>query len=75
AALTQALAEELAPEGIWVNAVAPSIIDTAANRAAIAKADHDQWPKPAEIAETISFLVAPENAVTRGAVVSVFGKS
>ncbi len=75
AALTQALAEELAPEGIWVNAVAPSIIDTPVNRGAMPKADHSQWPKPAEIAETISFLAAPENAVTRGAVVSVFGMS
>jgi len=75
AALTQALAEELAPEGIWVNAVAPSIIDTPANRDAMPQADHSQWPKPAEIAETISFLAAPDNAVTRGAVVSVFGMS
>ncbi len=75
AALTQALAEELASEGIWVNAIAPSIIDTPANRAAMPTADHDRWPKPAEIAETIAFLAAPENVTTRGAVVSVYGKS
>lgn len=75
AALTLALAEELAPEKIWVNAVAPSIIDTPANRAAMPKADHAAWPKAEEIAETIVFLAAPENKSTRGAVVPVYGKA
>jgi NAD(P)-dependent dehydrogenase (short-subunit alcohol dehydrogenase family) len=74
AALTEALAEELADEGIWVNAVAPSIIDTPANRAAMPKADHDSWPTPEAIAETIAFLAAPRNTVTRGAIVPVYGR-
>ncbi|HXP31844.1 MAG TPA: SDR family NAD(P)-dependent oxidoreductase [Stellaceae bacterium] len=75
AALTQALAEEVAPNGILVNAVAPSIIDTAANRAAMPKADHARWPKVEEIAATILFLASPDNRVTRGAVVPVYGRS
>ena len=75
AALTEALAEELAPEGIWVNAIAPSIIDTAANREAMPKAPHDKWPTPADIAETIAFLSSPQNGTTRGAIVAVYGKS
>ena len=74
-ALTQALAQEVAADGIWVNAVAPSIMDTPANRQAMPKADHALWPKPAEVAATILFLASPENAVTRGAVVPVYGKS
>ena len=37
--LTQALAAELVGERIWVNAIAPSIIDTAQNRAAMPDAD------------------------------------
>ena len=73
AALTQALAEEVASEGIWVNAVAPSILDTPTNRAAMPKADHAAWPKTGEVAETIVFLASPANAVTRGAVVPVYG--
>ena len=73
AALTQALAEEVAAEGIWVNAVAPSILDTPANRAAMPDADHAAWPKTTAVAETIVFLAAPDNAVTRGAVVPVYG--
>ena len=40
AALTAALAEEVAKDGIWVNAVAPSIMDTPANRQAMPKADY-----------------------------------
>ena len=75
AALTLSLAEELAESSIWVNAVVPSIIDTDANRAAMPDADHTAWPKPEEIAETIAFLASPNNAVTRGALVPVYGKS
>ena len=73
AALTQALAEEVAGERIRVNAVAPSILDTPANRAAMPDADHDAWPKTAEVAETVVFLASPANTVTRGAVVPVYG--
>jgi NAD(P)-dependent dehydrogenase (short-subunit alcohol dehydrogenase family) len=72
ATLTQALAEELASEEIWVNAVAPSILDTAANRAAMPDAPHDRWVSPAAIAELIVFLASPDNRVTRGAVVPVY---
>jgi NAD(P)-dependent dehydrogenase (short-subunit alcohol dehydrogenase family) len=75
AALTVALAEEVVKDGILVNAVAPSIMDTAANRAAMPKADYALWPKVEEVAATIVFLVSPENRVTRGAIVSVYGKS
>ncbi len=75
AALTAALAEEVAKDGILVNAVAPSIMDTPANRAAMPKADYALWPKVEEVAATIVFLASPENRVTRGAVVPVYGKS
>jgi len=75
AAATVALAEEVAKDGILVNAVAPSIMDTPANRAAMPKADHAAWPKVADVAATILFLASPENKVTRGAVVPVYGRS
>ena len=75
AALTVALSEEVAKEGILVNAVAPSIMDTPANRAAMPKADYKAWPKVEEVAATILFLASPENKVTRGAVVPVYGRS
>ena len=75
AALTVALSEEVAKHGILVNAVAPSIMDTPANRKAMPKTDHALWPKIEEVAATIVFLASPDNRVTRGAVVPVYGKS
>ena len=75
AALTAALAEEVAKDGILVNAVAPSIMDTPANRGAMPKADYSLWPKVEEVAATILFLASAENRVTRGAIVPVYGKS
>jgi NAD(P)-dependent dehydrogenase (short-subunit alcohol dehydrogenase family) len=75
AALTAALAEEVVKDGILVNAVAPSIMDTPANRNAMPKADYAAWPKVEEVARTILFLASPDNAVTRGAIVPVYGKA
>ena len=75
AALTAALAEEVAKSGILVNAVAPSIMDTPANRAAIPQADFAAWPKVEEVAATIVFLASPDNKVTRGGIVPVYGRS
>lgn len=51
------------------------IMDTAANRAAMPKADHAKWPKVEEVAATILFLASPDNKVTRGAIVPVYGRS
>tara|TARA_B100001750_G_scaffold227101_1_gene220452 strand:- start:4386 stop:5090 length:705 start_codon:yes stop_codon:yes gene_type:complete len=75
AALTQGLAEELAGRRIWVNAVVPSVMDTAANRESMPDADPEAWPKVEEVARTIVFLASPANAVTRGALVPVYGRS
>jgi NAD(P)-dependent dehydrogenase (short-subunit alcohol dehydrogenase family) len=75
AALTQALAQETADEEIWVNAVAPSVLDTPANRAAMPDADHRRWVAPADLAEIVVFLASPANRVTRGAVIPVYGGS
>jgi len=73
AALTQTLGEELAEEQIWVNAVAPSILDTPANRAAMPDADFTRWVALDAIAAVIGFLASPQNGATRGAVLPVYG--
>ncbi len=73
AAMTQALAQETAGEEIWVNAVAPSILDTPANRAAMPDADFSSWVAASAVAEVIAFLASPDNRVTRGAVIPVYG--
>ena len=75
AALTRALAAEVRADGILVNAVLPSIIDTPANRASMPDADHDRWPKPDELARTIRWLASEENRLTSGALVPVYGRA
>jgi NAD(P)-dependent dehydrogenase (short-subunit alcohol dehydrogenase family) len=73
AAMTQALAQETANEEIWINAVAPSVLDTPANRTAMPDADYATWVTPASVAEIITFLASPDNKSTRGAVIPVYG--
>ena len=73
--LTQCLAEELKGEDILVNAVLPSIMDTKFNRSVMPDADFDKWPKVEEVAETITFLSSPANALTSGALVPVYGRA
>jgi NAD(P)-dependent dehydrogenase (short-subunit alcohol dehydrogenase family) len=75
AAFTEAVAEEVASDGVLVNAVAPSLMDTPANRRAMPNADVASWPKLDEVASTILVLASPQNTVTRGAIVSVRGRS
>jgi NAD(P)-dependent dehydrogenase (short-subunit alcohol dehydrogenase family) len=75
AALTTSLGAELAKEDILVNAVAPSIMDTPDNREAMPTADFASWPKVEDVAATILFLASPENTVTRGAIVPVYGRA
>jgi NAD(P)-dependent dehydrogenase (short-subunit alcohol dehydrogenase family) len=74
ATLTQALAVEVVGEGILVNAVAPSIIDTPANRRAMPTASYALWPKADDIAAVICQLASPDNRVTTGAVVPLYGR-
>ena len=58
ARLTEALAEELAPRAIRVNAVLPTIIDTPANRKDMPDADFSNWVTTAELANIVAGLRA-----------------
>ncbi len=75
AAVTRSLAAELLEEGILVNAVLPSIMDTAANRAAMPSAAHERWPSPGQVAEAMMALGTPRNQITSGALVPVYGRA
>ena len=73
AGLTGALAEEVRGDGIRVNAVLPSVIDTPANRRAMPKARWEDWPKPAEIAAVILWLASEASAPVSGALIPAYG--
>jgi len=64
-------ADEVRGTGITVNCVVPTIIDTPANRAAMPGADHDSWPKVADIARAYLFLASPQAHLVSGAAVPV----
>lgn len=74
ARLTEALAVELKDSGVTVNAIAPSIIDTAANRADMPKADFSRWVKPAQIADLIVYLLSARAAAVTGALIPIVGR-
>jgi NAD(P)-dependent dehydrogenase (short-subunit alcohol dehydrogenase family) len=72
--LTEALAEELKDQGITVNAVLPSIIDTPANRADMPNADFTRWVAPAALADVILFLASDAARAITGASIPVLGR-
>jgi NAD(P)-dependent dehydrogenase (short-subunit alcohol dehydrogenase family) len=71
--LTEALAAEWKGK-ITVNAVLPSTIDTAANRASMPDADFAKWVRPEELAEVILFLASDAASAVTGALLPVSGR-
>ena len=71
AALTRTLHAELAADGVRVNAVVPTTIDTPANRAAMPDADFSAWTPPAKIARVILWLAGDEASSVRGGLIPV----
>lgn len=69
--LTRALAEELLPLRITVNAIVPTIIDTPANRAAMPDADTGRWLPPADIARVVRFLAGPDSRLVTGSALAL----
>lgn len=75
ARLVEVMALELRDSGITVNAVMPSTMDTAANRAAMPRADHSRWVPTDRVAAVISWLLSPEAGDTSGALLPVYGRA
>ena len=72
-ALVDALDAEYRKDGIRINAVLPSVIDTPANRSSMPDADFDTWVRPDQIGRVIRFLCSDDASVTSGAHVPVYG--
>jgi len=64
--LVEAMAAEAAPHGVAVNSVAPSVLDTPANRQAMPDANPAEWVSTAVAAQTIGFLASPAAAALHG---------
>ncbi len=71
--LTEALSDEVRHQGLNVNAVLPSLIDTPRNRADMPDADHGTWVTPEDLAEVICFLCSDGARAVHGALVPVRG--
>lgn len=72
--LVEAAAAELRADGIRVNAVLPSTIDTPQNREAMPKADTSKWVSPAAIADAMLMLAGDHARAVTGALVPVTGR-
>lgn len=68
-------AQEWLKDGITVNAILPSTMDTPANRAAMPKADFTKWPKTDEVAHVAAFLVGEKARIVSGGAIPVYGKA
>ena len=71
--LTESLSEELKNEGVNVNAVLPSIIDTPPNREGMPDADFDTWVAPDKLAEVMCFLASDAASAIHGVLLPVKG--
>jgi NAD(P)-dependent dehydrogenase (short-subunit alcohol dehydrogenase family) len=73
-ALVQACAAEVLQDGVRVNAVLPSTIDTPANREAMPKHDPAQWVSVESLAGVIGFLLSDAARDISGAAIPVYGR-
>jgi NAD(P)-dependent dehydrogenase (short-subunit alcohol dehydrogenase family) len=73
--LVEAAAVEGREDGVRVNCILPSIIDTPANRSALPNAMHHTWPKPSELAAVLAFLVSDDAVLISGAAIPVYGRA
>lgn len=71
--LTESMSLELREQGINVNCVLPTTLDTPDNRAAMPQADPARWVAPADLAAVIVFLASDAARAVHGAALPVTG--
>lgn len=74
-ALARTAAAESLANGVRVNAILPSLIDTPMNRKSMPGAPYDNWVKPESLAAVIHFLLSDVSRDVSGAVIPVYGKA
>jgi NAD(P)-dependent dehydrogenase (short-subunit alcohol dehydrogenase family) len=73
ATLAEVIAEECCGSGVTANVIAPSVLDTTANRRAMPSADFTRWVTPDVAAAIVAFLISDAAGTLRGAWLPVFG--
>lgn len=74
-AMAQAVAQEVLEDGVRINAILPSTMDTTANRKAMPDADPKKWVSLPSAAGVISFLLSDAARDISGALVPVYGRA
>lgn len=73
--LTESMAAELKGDGINVNCILPSTIDTPRNRQEMPNADFSKWVQPESLADVILFLASDLARDVNGVALPVYGRS
>lgn len=71
--LAESMSAELKAQGVRVNAVLPSILDTPVNRQAMPDADPSTWVAPADLARVVRFLASDDARAIHGVGLPVSG--
>jgi len=72
--LSEALNEELRANGVRVNVISPTIVDTPTNRNDMPDAAFDDWVSPAQIADLTAFLLSDPALAINGENIRIRGK-
>ena len=73
-ALVKAVSAEVLAQGVRLNAILPSTLDTQANRAAMPDADASHWVSTESLAGIVEFLLSVAARDISGAEVPVYGR-
>ena len=73
--LALSASQEWLEDGITVNAILPSTMDTRANRRDMPDADFTRWPTTQQIADVVAFLVSEKARIVSGGALPVYGKA
>jgi NAD(P)-dependent dehydrogenase (short-subunit alcohol dehydrogenase family) len=70
--LVESISEEVKEDGVNVNCILPSTIDTEANRKAMPNSDFSKWVKTEDLANLVLFLCSEEAKVINGAAIPAY---